>query len=113
MASSEIDFDLTTDGKRNTLIRTGVVSVDPHLGVSVGFKNYVSIRAGLSNMQYIKDFDDTRKLNVQPNIGIGLNFKSVYLDYAFTDIGDASVALYSHVVSLRVKLNQPKKTGPE
>ena len=109
-ASSEIDFDVTTDGRRNTLIRTGLVSVDPHLGVSVGFKNYVSIRAGLSNMQYVKDFDDTRRLNVQPNIGIGLNFKSVYLDYAFTDIGDASVALYSHVVSLRVKLNQPKNT---
>lgn len=110
-ASSEIDLDLTTDGRRNTLIRTGVVSVDPHIGVSVGFKNYVSIRAGLSNMQYVKDFDDTKRLNVQPNIGIGLNFKSVYLDYAFTDIGDASVALYSHVVSLRVKLNQPKKPG--
>jgi len=107
-ASSEIDLDLTTDGRRNTLIRTGLVSVDPHIGVSVGFKNYVSIRAGLSNMQYIKDFDDTRRLNVQPNIGVGLNFKSVSLDYAFTDIGDASVALYSHVVSLRVKLNQPK-----
>ena len=110
-ASSEVDLDLTTDGRRNTLIRTGVVSVDPHLGVSVGFKNYVSIRAGLSNMQYIKDFDDVKRLNVQPNIGVGLNFKSVYLDYAFTDIGDASVALYSHVVSLRVKLNQPKNSG--
>lgn len=112
-ASSEIDMDLTTDGRRNTLIRTGLVSVDPHLGVSVGFKNYVSIRAGLSNMQYVKDFDDTRRLNVQPNIGIGLNFKSVYLDYAFTDIGDASVALYSHVVSLRVKLNKPNNPPQE
>ncbi|MDG1330788.1 MAG: PorV/PorQ family protein [Crocinitomicaceae bacterium] len=112
-ASSEVDFDLTTDGRRNTLVRTGLVSIDPHLGVSVGFKNYISIRAGLSNMQYVKDFDDVRRLNVQPNIGIGLNFKSVYLDYAFTDIGDASVALYSHVVSLRVKLNQPKNSGSE
>ncbi|MFK7785540.1 MAG: hypothetical protein AB8B56_10510, partial [Crocinitomicaceae bacterium] len=112
-AAAELDLDVTTDGRRNTLIRTGLISVDPHLGVSVGFKNFVSIRAGLSNMQYVKDFDDTQRLNVQPNIGIGLNFKSVYLDYAFTDIGDASVALYSHVVSLRVKLNQPKNSGSE
>ena len=112
-ATSEIDVDMTTDGRRNTLIRTGVVSMDPHLGISVGFKNYVCIRAGVSNMQYVKDFDDTKRLNVQPNIGIGLNFKSVYLDYAFTDIGDASVALYSHVVSLRVKLNKPKNSGSE
>ncbi|PIE86619.1 MAG: hypothetical protein CSA03_04460 [Bacteroidetes bacterium] len=111
--SSELDVDVTTDGRRNTLIKTGLVSIDPHLGVSVGFKNYVSVRAGLSNVQYVKDFDDVQKLNVQPNIGIGLNFKNVYLDYAFTDIGDASAALYSHIVSLRLKLNQPQNSGTE
>ena len=27
---------------------------------------------------------------------------------AFTDIGDASVSLYSHVISLRIKLDRPK-----
>ncbi len=106
--SAELDIDITTDGRRNAIVRTGVVSMDPHLGVQVGFKNYVSLRAGISNLQYVKNFDDSQKLNVQPNIGVGLNFKSFYLDYAFTDIGDASVALYSHVVSLRVKLNNPK-----
>ncbi len=112
-ASGELDLDVTTDGKRNTLIKTGLISVDPHIGLSVGFKEYVTLRAGLSNMQFVKDFDDNQSLNVQPNIGIGLNFKNVYLDYAFTDIGDASVALYSHVVSLRLKLNKPKNTVTE
>lgn len=107
-AAGEIDLDVTTDGRRNTLIRSGVVSVDPHMGIEVGFKNYVAIRAGVTNLQYVKNFDDSKKLNVQPNIGIGLNIKSFYLDYAFTDIGDASVALYSHVVSIRLKLNKPK-----
>ena len=106
--SAEIDVDVTTDGKRNTVVRSGVFSLDPHLGVEVGFKNYVALRAGISNMQYVKNFDDSRSFNIQPNIGIGLNFKSFYLDYAFTDIGDASVALYSHVISLRLKLNKPK-----
>lgn len=106
--SAELDIDITTDGRRNSIVRTGVISMDPHLGVQVGLKNYVSLRAGISNLQYVKNFDDSQKLNVQPNIGVGLNFKSFYLDYAFTDIGDASVALYSHVISLRVKLNKPK-----
>jgi hypothetical protein len=59
-------------------------------------------------MQYVVDFNDTKQLNVQPNIGVGLNFKNFYLDYAFTDIGDASVALYSHVLSIRLKLDPPK-----
>ncbi len=106
--SAEIDVDITTDGRRNTVVRSGVFSLDPHLGIEVGFKTFVALRAGISNMQYVKNFDDSQSFNIQPNVGIGLNFKSFYLDYAFTDIGDASVALYSHVISLRLKLNKPK-----
>jgi len=104
----EIDLDITTDGRRNTLLRTGLVSVDPHMGIEFGFKSYVAIRGGISNLQYVKDFDDNRSLNLQPNIGVGLAIKNFHLDYAFTDIGDASVALYSHVISLRIKLDPPK-----
>lgn len=106
--AGEIDMDITTDGKRNTLLKTGLVSADPHIGIEFGFKSYVALRAGLSNIQYVTELDDSQRMNVQPNIGIGLNIKNFYLDYAFTDIGDASVALYSHVVSLRIKLDTPK-----
>jgi len=107
-ASAELDLDLTTDGKRNTIVKTDFMSMDPHMGVSFGFKNYVALRAGISNVQYVRDFDDSEKLNIQPNVGIGLNFKNFYLDYAFTDIGDASIALYSHIISLRIKLDKPE-----
>ncbi len=105
--SAELDLDITTDGKRNTILKSNVFSMDPHLGIQFGFKEYVSLRGGISNLQYITSIDETQKLNIQPNIGVGLNFKNFYLDYAFTDIGDASVALYSHVISLRIKLNKP------
>ncbi|MNK09009.1 hypothetical protein D3C87_269560 [compost metagenome] len=106
--AGELDVDMTTDGKRNTIIKTDVVSFDPHMGIAFGYKDLVTLRGGISNMQYIKNFDDSQKLTIQPNIGIGLHIKSVYLDYAFTDIGDASTALYSHVISLRLALNKPK-----
>jgi hypothetical protein len=106
--SGELDLDITTDGKRNTILKTNVLSFDPHIGIAFGFKELVTLRGGISNMQYIKNFDDSKKLTIQPNIGIGLHFKAVYLDYAFTDIGDASTALYSHVISLRLTLNKPK-----
>lgn len=105
---SEIDLDMSTDGKRNVLIKTNLFSFDPHFGIEIGYKNYVSIRGGFSNLQYVKEFDDSKKLNFQPNIGLGLNIKNVYIDYAFTDIGDVSAALYSHVISLRIKLEKPK-----
>jgi hypothetical protein len=108
---TELDLDITTDGKRNTVVRSSFASVDPHFGLEIGFKNYVAIRGGITNMQYVTNFDDSKTFNIQPNIGIGLNFKNFYLDYAFTDIGDASVALYSHVVSLRVKLDKPKNAA--
>ena len=41
---------------------------------------------------------------IQPNIGLGLKIKSVSLDYALTDIGDNSVALYSNIFSLKFDL---------
>ena len=107
--ASEIDIDITTDGRRNTLLESKLFSIDPHMGVEIGYKNYVTVRGGFSNFQYVKNYDDTKKINFQPNIGVGLNIKNFNLDYAFTDIGDASVALYSHVISLRIKLNQPSK----
>ncbi|MDB0011524.1 hypothetical protein N9E20_01800 [Crocinitomicaceae bacterium] len=106
--AGEIDLDMSSDGKRNVLIKSNVFSFDPHMGVEIGFKEYVSVRGGVSNFQYVKEFDDSQKLNFQPNIGIGLNLKNVYIDYAFTDLGDVSVALYSHVISLRIKLDKPK-----
>jgi hypothetical protein len=55
-------------------------------------------------MQYVTDINDSRALTVQPNIGLGLKIKSVSLDYALTDIGDNSVALYSNIFSLKFDL---------
>lgn len=112
-AAAELDIDVTTDGKRNTLVKSNVFSMDPHLGIAIGFKNYVSVRGGISNMQYLKNFDDSERFTLQPNIGVGLNFKNFYLDYAFTDIGDASIALYSHVISVRLKLDKPNNVKKE
>lgn len=105
--AAELNVELTTDGRRNTLLQTNFMSGDPRLGVAFGYKELVTLRGGISNMQYIKNFDDSRKMTIQPNIGIGLHIRNVYLDYAFTDIGDQSTALYSHVISLRLLLNKP------
>lgn len=106
-AAGELDLVTTFDGKRNTLIKSKAFSIDPVFGVEVGFKSYFCIRAGVGNFQKVKEFDDTQKNTFQPNIGFGVNIKNFSLDYAFTDIGDQSTALYSHVVSLKIKLNKP------
>lgn len=107
---SEIDVALNTDGRRNVLIRTEPISVDPYVGLELGYGKWVALRFGAGNMQWIKNPDLSESLSFQPNIGIGVGFKGINIDYAFTDIGDASVALYSHVFSLRFKISDPKRT---
>lgn len=107
---SEIDMALNTDGRRNVLIRTNPISIDPYAGLELGYGKWVALRFGAGNMQWIKNPDLTESLTFQPNLGIGVGFKGINIDYAFTDVGDKSVALYSHVFSLRFKLNDPKQT---
>jgi len=104
-----VDLENTFDGRRNTLIQSNAFSTDPRIGLELGYAGVVYIRAGVSNMQYVTDITDSRQLSIQPNIGLGLKIKSVSLDYALTDIGDNSVALYSNIFSLKFDLF--KKTG--
>src|SRR5690554_1493818 len=97
----EFNAAITTDGKRNTLIRSGVVSIDPVFGLEVGWRDIVAIRTGVNNFQYVKNFDDSKSMVFQPNIGLGVTIKGITLDYAFTNIGNQSEALFSHVISLK------------
>jgi len=104
-----VDLENTFDGKRNTLIKSNAISTDPRIGLELGYAGVVFVRTGLSNFQHVTDLNDKKQLTVQPNIGIGLKIKSVALDYALTDIGDNSVALYSNIFSLKFDLF---KKGP-
>ena len=100
-AATEINAAITTDGRRNTLIQTGLISMDPVMGLAIGYQDLVAIRAGVSNLQYLKNFDGPDYLTFQPNVGLGVTLKGVTLDYAFTNIGNQSEALFSHVISLK------------
>lgn len=99
--SPEINAAITTDGKRNTLVKSGVLSLDPMMGLEIGWNDIIAVRTGVNNFQYVKNFDDSESLVFQPNIGLGVTFKGVTLDYAFTNIGNQSEALFSHVISLK------------
>lgn len=108
---SEIDLDVTTDGKRNVPIKTDIISIDPRLGVELGFNNFIFLRGGISNIQQTKTMDGEKETSFQPNIGLGLNIRDrFFIDYAFTDIGDNSIALYSNVFSLRLMFNKGEKS---
>jgi len=101
---AEINTNITTDGKRNTIVSTNAVSIDPSMGIEVGYNNIIFFRSGIGNIQRYTDFDGSKYLTIQPNIGIGLRIKSLYLDYALSDIGNVSDVLYSNIFSLKYEL---------
>lgn len=100
-ALTELDAEITFDGKRPVLIQSNPVCVDPHLGVEFSYNHLVFIRAGVGNIQHVPGFGGKNQLTFQPNLGLGLCIKRLCIDYALTDIGDQSIALYSNVFSLR------------
>lgn len=106
---AEINLDNTFDGKRNVLIKSKAISMDPHIGLEAGYMNIVFLRAGIGNYQSYTDAIGKKIQTFQPNIGLGIRIKSVYIDYALTDIGDQSVALYSNVFSIKVDINKKLK----
>lgn len=109
-ATFALGLDCTFDGKRNTLIRSNVLSMDPHFGMEFGYKKIVALRAGIGNFQQEPDFDGKKKTTLQINLGVGVCIKNIVsIDYAFTDLGNLSIAQYSHVVSLKVAIDRFKK----
>jgi len=88
----------------NDIISSNVVSIDPAVGFEFGYTELVFLRAGAGNFQNVMQLDNTEKLNFQPNIGLGFKYKGIQVDYALTDLGNQSTALYSNIFSLKVDL---------
>ena len=105
-----IGLDCTFDGKRNSLIKSNFMSVDPHLGMEFDYKKIVALRMGVGNFQREPDYDGKMKTTLQINFGVGVCIKNIVsIDYAFTDLGNLSIAQYSHIVSLKVAIDKFKK----
>jgi hypothetical protein len=104
----EFNIDISTDGKRNVLIPGDPFSFDPNLGLELSYQSIFYIRGGIGNVQRIKaEIGDYNEYTFQPNIGVGVTIKDILsIDYALTDIGDQSVALYSNIFSLKLALNR-------
>ncbi len=105
----EMDLDFTFDGQRHVLIEGDPISIDPCLGIEINYNQLAFIRFGVGNFQRIEEFENKESMTLQPNFGIGIQFKGVSIDYALTDIGDQSLALYSNVFTLRYSFDKKKK----
>ncbi|HUC80202.1 MAG TPA: PorV/PorQ family protein [Flavisolibacter sp.] len=112
---TEANLDLTFDGKRNTLLSSSAVSVDPKIGAELNINNSVFLRGGINNFQRaLADGDTLNQKKVwiyQPSAGAGFRLQNVRIDYAFTNLANQSNPLYTHVFSLQFDLvgNNKKK----
>ena len=105
----EVNFEVTTDGKRyGNLLNLNPLSVDPRAGLEFGYNNMVFVRAGVGNFQRILSDADTNNTTFhtlfQPSFGIGLRLKQLTIDYSFSSLNIENNPLYSHFVSVRLDI---------
>jgi hypothetical protein len=102
MAAANANMRFT---RTNDVISTDYVSIDPALGLEFGYTDLVFVRAGVGNFQNVQQLDNSQKVGFQPNIGLGFKYKGIQIDYALTDLGNQSTALYSNIFSLKIDLS--------
>ena len=82
------------------------MSIDPGFGFEFDYIKMIFFRFGLGNFQFIPGFSGSNEFSLQPNLGLGIHLKGFYIDYALTDIGDQSIALYSNIFSVRYNFSE-------
>ncbi|HBY67650.1 MAG TPA: hypothetical protein DEG69_07795 [Flavobacteriaceae bacterium] len=98
---AEVDFNFRF-AQTNDIFSSSFTSMTPSGGIEFGYIDLVFVRAGVGNFQNIQQLDGSDSVGFQPNIGVGFKYKGIQVDYALTDIGDQSAALYSNVFSLKL-----------
>ncbi len=98
---TELDLNFRF-AETNDLVSSSFASMTPAFGLQFGYIDMVFVRAGVGNFQNIQQLDGSDSVGFQPNIGVGFRYKGIQVDYALTDIGDQSAALYSNIFSLKL-----------
>jgi hypothetical protein len=95
------DLEATTDGQRNTLVSAKPVSIDPRVGLEIGYRNLVFLRGGAGNYQKITNFDEQQQWKGQYSLGAGVAFSGLRVDLALSRLAlDESASVNSLIVSL-------------
>ena len=89
-------FDETND-----ILSTSIISINPALGLEIGYIDLVFLRIGAGNFQKELDYSDKKIYPFNLTLGIGFNLSNFEISYALTDIGNQSTALYSNIFSIK------------
>ena len=105
-----VDLEATTDGERNTPVSTKAGSVDPRVGLELGYKNLVFLRGGAGNYQKIQDFAAAPGVTPgsswkgQYSLGAGVAISGLRVDLALSRLAVEKLGSASQTNSLIVSL---------
>ncbi|MEQ8524199.1 PorV/PorQ family protein [Gracilimonas sp.] len=103
LVSAAADVDLLFENRQAYYLNVGSMSIEPHVGSEISYKDIIAFRAGVTN--FITD--PVSGFSVSPTLGLGLKLSSFVLDYGFTSFAGASSDLgFTHRISLRFDLNR-------
>lgn len=107
---AEMGAEITFDGRRNTLIKTGLFSIGPRTGIEGTYEfnenTSLSLRGGVGNYQRILNASgDKNRLYLLPSAGVGLQLNKFTLDYALANFAGGNTVLFSNVFSIRFNIN--------
>jgi len=105
LASVDLDLHFALDGKRPVLLSMGFTGLDPYLGSEWIYKEWLSLRFGVGQFQWVPGMEGKNELSLQPAMGLGISFRNLQINYALTDLGDFAISQYSNIVSLRFSFN--------
>lgn len=106
------DLNITSDGRRNVLLGGDPFSIDPSLGIELDYNQIIFFRGGIGGYQKYSLPSEKETQSLQMNLGVGVVIRNVLaLDYALTDVGDNSIALYSNIFSLRFNINRSERSA--
>ena len=103
-ALAAVDLEATTDGNRGTLITASPVSVDPRVGLEIGYRDLAFLRGGVGNYQKITTFDRTEQWRGQYSLGAGVAFSGLRVDLALSRLAVEKLGSTSQTNSLIVSL---------
>lgn len=98
---TEVDLNIRFE-QTNDIFSSKVGSIDPAVGFQLDYDQLVYLRLGVGNFQYITQFDNGKSLSLQPNFGVGFNYRGIQVDYALTNIGSVGNALFSNIFSITI-----------
>ena len=103
LAETDLDFRFE---QTNDIVSTSLFSISPSLGFELNFQDVAFLRGGVTNFQNKTNFDGSKSIILEPNIGVGFKIKNIHIDYALSNIGGASGTLFSNIFSVKFNLSR-------